>query len=131
MRLDANLTACVVGATIGVYNTLTSQLLPTPTKSHYTFNLRDLSKVFQGMTMCPINKIKDAPSLWRLWYHESCRVFQDRLVNNEDRHWFTELAKSKLEENSVEIKEVLKHDQPFYGDFMIPGAENKVRWSDQ
>uniref|UniRef100_A0A4W3IJM0 Dynein axonemal heavy chain 1 n=1 Tax=Callorhinchus milii TaxID=7868 RepID=A0A4W3IJM0_CALMI len=46
----------LVNATIKVYSTITSQLLPTPAKSHYTFNLRDLSKVFQGMLMADSSK---------------------------------------------------------------------------
>ena len=41
----------IVSTCISVYKTISAQLLPTPAKSHYTFNLRDLSKVFQGMTM--------------------------------------------------------------------------------
>uniref|UniRef100_A0A8C2YBK7 Dynein axonemal heavy chain 1 n=1 Tax=Coturnix japonica TaxID=93934 RepID=A0A8C2YBK7_COTJA len=64
----------LVDATIYVYLTITSQLLPTPTKSHYTFNLRDLSKVFQGMLMAQPSDIKVSPDktqLLRLWYHES------------------------------------------------------------
>lgn len=40
-------TAVQVGATLDVYESVQKQLLPTPNKSHYTFNLRDVSKVFQ------------------------------------------------------------------------------------
>ena len=40
-----------VTATLEVYGTVCKDLLPTPAKSHYTFNLRDLAKVFQGTLM--------------------------------------------------------------------------------
>jgi len=33
-------------ASIEIYKKVCTDLLPTPTKSHYTFNLRDLSKIF-------------------------------------------------------------------------------------
>lgn len=38
----------VVAATLDVYARCQRELLPTPTKSHYTFNLRDVAKVVQG-----------------------------------------------------------------------------------
>ena len=37
----------VVRATVDIYNTIRRELLPTPAKSHYTYNMRDMSKVFQ------------------------------------------------------------------------------------
>ncbi len=37
-----------VDASVAMYRRVELELLPTPAKSHYTFNLRDLSKVFQG-----------------------------------------------------------------------------------
>ncbi|XP_075795609.1 dynein axonemal heavy chain 1 isoform X2 [Pelodiscus sinensis] len=116
----------LVDATIRVYSTITSQLLPTPAKSHYTFNLRDLSKVFQGMLMAEACKIENKLHLLRLWYHESCRVFRDRLVNEEDRNWFDDLMKSMMAEWDTTFEEVIPYQPVLFGDFMMPGAEVKL-----
>lgn len=59
---------------------ISEELLPTPAKSHYTFNLRDLSKVFQGLLMTTPGSCPSKDALVRLWVHESCRVFHDRCV---------------------------------------------------
>ncbi|KAG8128294.1 hypothetical protein E2320_015160, partial [Naja naja] len=122
----ANLNEPLVDATIYVYSTITSQLLPTPAKSHYTFNLRDLSKVFQGMLVADPAKIVDKLPLLRLWYHESCRVFRDRLVNDEDRNWFDDLMKDMMLEWKTSFHEVVPFEPLLYGDFMTPGSDVKV-----
>uniref|UniRef100_A0A452QQ37 Uncharacterized protein n=1 Tax=Ursus americanus TaxID=9643 RepID=A0A452QQ37_URSAM len=113
----------LVEATIMVYSTITSQLLPTPAKSHYTFNLRDLSKVFQGMLMADPAKVEDKVQLLRLWYHESCRVFRDRLVSDDDRGWFDKLLESCMEQWKVTFVEVCPFQPILYGDFMSPGSD--------
>uniref|UniRef100_A0A8C0ZKQ1 Dynein axonemal heavy chain 1 n=1 Tax=Cyanistes caeruleus TaxID=156563 RepID=A0A8C0ZKQ1_CYACU len=116
----------LVDATISVYMTITSQLLPTPAKSHYTFNLRDLSKVFQGMLMAEPGKVENKEHLLRLWYHESCRVFRDRLVSEEDRTWFDNLMTKKMEEFGTTFQEVIPSQPVLFGDFMEPGANVKL-----
>ncbi|XP_027011591.1 dynein axonemal heavy chain 1 isoform X2 [Tachysurus fulvidraco] len=120
------LNEALVDATIKVYSTITSNLLPTPAKSHYTFNLRDLSKVFQGVLMADVGKIEDKAQLLRLWYHESCRVFQDRLVSPEDRDWFDKILEERIVEFGCSFQEVVPCQPVLFGDFMIPGTDNKV-----
>ena len=46
----------IVGAAVEIYGRMSAELLPTPAKSHYVFNLRDLSKCVQGMcrSECPL-----------------------------------------------------------------------------
>ena len=77
----------IVAATIDIYDTIALNLLPTPAKSHYTFNLRDLSKVFQGMTQGSPKTVVAAADILRLWVHECLRVCSDRLVEKKDTDW--------------------------------------------
>lgn len=39
----------LIDATITIWETVSKRLLPTPTKFHYEFNIRDLARVFQGI----------------------------------------------------------------------------------
>ena len=47
----ASMGPAIVSATVDIYQSIKRDLLPTPAKSHYTYNMRDLSKVFQGIAM--------------------------------------------------------------------------------
>ena len=42
----------LVSTAMGLYFNLSANLLPTPAKSHYTFNLRDLNKVSELNIIC-------------------------------------------------------------------------------
>ena len=80
----------IVISSIAIFSEISKQLRPTPNKSHYTFNLRDISKVFQGILMAKSSSINRPEKMVRLWIHETCRVYHDRLINMQDRSWVTQ-----------------------------------------
>jgi dynein heavy chain len=58
---------------------------PSAKKFHYQFNLRELSKVTEGVMQASVAFFRGRPQMVaKLWIHECKRVFQDRLVNEED-----------------------------------------------
>jgi dynein heavy chain len=71
---------CVM-ATIEVYQRIIEEKRPTPARFHYLFNLRDVSKVFQGILMTKPVSVSSPETLAKLWMHECCRIFHDRLIN--------------------------------------------------
>lgn len=69
----------IVQSSVEAYLRICQELLPTPAKAHYTFNLRDVSKVFQGLVAIRPGQCPDPKAtLTRLWVHENLRVFHDR-----------------------------------------------------
>lgn len=89
----------VVEATLDAYQSALTNLLPTPEKSHYLFNLRDFSRVIQGILLSRPESAGSPMGLRKLWLHELFRVYYDRLIDDTDRAWFYENTKRILSEH--------------------------------
>lgn len=116
----------IVQSTVELYESIAKELLPTPTKSHYTFNLRDISKVFQGILMIKPISCQTPEVMTKLWIHECQRCFQDRLINDEDRMWFTKKVTQLVNKQfgiAWNHEELFERDPITFGDWFRPGQE--------
>jgi dynein heavy chain len=73
---------------VKLWSWMRKKMLPSPSKFHYTFNLRDLARVFQGILRTPRDSIPTAKILVLLWRHECERVFSDKLTTLPDKASF-------------------------------------------
>lgn len=107
----------IINATVDLYSTTINDFLPTPAKCHYTFNLRDLSKVVQGILMIKLNHLDSKDMLVYLWIHETFRVFRDRLIDQGDRDKFSALAHERLERDLEMGWELANYQDVLFGDY--------------
>src|SRR5688572_14271398 len=54
----------------------------------------------------------------KLWMHECCRVFHDRLINLEDKRWFTQML---VELSTVYFRARFEHDELFVNGKLLFG----------
>lgn len=59
------------------------ELPPTPSKFHYIFNLKDLSRICAGMLLIDSKLFKLPKQFVRVWRNEFTRVICDRLVDDK------------------------------------------------
>jgi dynein heavy chain len=126
-----NMVPFLVKAAINIFQLVGEELLPTPEKSHYIFNLRDLWKIFQGLCSLHVKKVPEAKGVAACFLGELERVFRDRLVNKTDQEWYDTTVQEKwgnevvarMGKVDVSMKNVLGDAKPIFIDFMEKDAD--------
>jgi dynein heavy chain len=131
----------IVGSTLIVYREAIKFLLPTPAKCHYLFNIRDFSRVVQGVLLSVPEGTETIDTMRRLWAHEITRVYGDRLVDENDQRWLFDMIISTIrakmdidpedlfgrfmepKQMTVKQKDL---EKLLFCDFTNPKAENKL-----
>ena len=100
----------MIKSTMEIYESSLKSLLPTPTKSHYLFNLRDFARVIFGVLMADTETMTAGDQGVRLWIHEVLRVFYDRLIDDPDRDWLINLLTGVVKKNfGFEMPKIMEH----------------------
>ena len=77
----------IIEASCGILDRLrkgNKVFLPSATKFHYQWNMREISRIIDGLLRTASANYKEIPQIYKLWYHECNRVFKDRLLFPED-----------------------------------------------
>lgn len=109
-----------------VWQNTKQKFLATPANFHYVFNLRDLSRIWEGMLQITIEECPDVSMLLTLWSHELQRVIYDKLTSSVDKIWFLEnVNNSALEILSPEVFNMFPEDmcKAVFVEFMRDMAE--------
>ncbi|CAH8622829.1 unnamed protein product [Heterobilharzia americana] len=102
-----------------LWQTTKNKMLPTPAKFHYIFNLRDLSRIWQGMIGTIPEVINNTERLMMLWRHECTRVLADRFVSAGDLQWFnTTMKRLVREELGADYMNMIENDPPYFVNFL-------------
>ncbi|XP_010893351.3 dynein heavy chain 8, axonemal [Esox lucius] len=99
------------------------KMLPTPSKFHYIFNLRDLSRIWQGMLSIKADECDDIPTLLALFKCECTRVIADRFVCLEDKVWFEKTICRVIQEHVDPSLVPDIHPDPYFVDFLRDAPE--------
>lgn len=95
----------LVQAALALHQKVATTFLPTAIKFHYTFTLRDMSNIFQGMLFATGDAVTNQTNFIRLWMHEASRVYGDKLIDRRDIDTFGKLVVETVKKSFEEIEE--------------------------
>ncbi|KAM8851323.1 dynein axonemal heavy chain 8-like isoform 4-T8 [Spinachia spinachia] len=113
----SNMVKHLVSAARIVWQWTKVKMLPTPSKFHYIFNLRDLSRIWQGMLNIKAEECNDVPTLLALFKSECTRVIADRCICSADREWFVMAVSRVIKEHVDPCLVPELHPEPYFVDF--------------
>nr|VZI35563.1 unnamed protein product [Spirometra erinaceieuropaei] len=99
------------------------KMLPTPAKFHYIFNLRDLSRIWQGIIYGTSEVFQSEGLIMKLCKHEMARVIADRFVSFDDLQWFEKNFSRTLVDMLDEGAAENVADEVYFVDFMRDAPE--------
>ncbi|XP_057306686.1 dynein axonemal heavy chain 6-like [Hydractinia symbiolongicarpus] len=119
----------IVSTVLAIYHEISVTLKPTPVKSHYLFNLRDISKIINGLLNAHPSVIKIRNNFMELLIHEVSRVFLDRLVTENDRDFFHQTMLDQLYNflKTKWSKEELSDNCAVFGDYFETNVPKQKR----
>ncbi|KAK2587900.1 hypothetical protein KPH14_003996 [Odynerus spinipes] len=121
----------IVQITLDLYKIVVTELLPTPSKFHYIFNLRDLSRILAGVLQSHPDYFPTPESFIRLWRNEFTRVICDRLITEDDQNLIKEQISEKINDHWDEEPELIEYvlrDPLLFGDFRNACYEDEPRY---
>uniref|UniRef100_A0A8D2N9M5 Dynein-1, subspecies f n=1 Tax=Zonotrichia albicollis TaxID=44394 RepID=A0A8D2N9M5_ZONAL len=118
----------ITQCTLELYKMIVTDLPPTPSKFHYIFNLRDLSRVYNGLVLTDAERFHTATQMVRVWRNECLRVFHDRLINEADKELVQGHIRSLVEEHFADHLEHVMRDPILFGDFRTALNEAEPRF---
>ncbi|XP_074916070.1 dynein axonemal heavy chain 10 [Chelonoidis abingdonii] len=113
--------------TLELYKAIVRDLPPTPSKFHYIFNLRDLSRVYNGLVLTTPERFQTVAQMVRVWRNECLRVFHDRLINEVDKTLVQEHIQALIQEHYKDDLEQAMRDPILFGDFRMALNEEEPR----
>lgn len=95
----------IVAATIHVYAAIVEKLKPTPSKPHYRFDMRDILRVCSGCSLLRKESVENKKMFAKIWFHESMRVFHDRLIDSNEKDWVFSILCDQINDTSGTFKD--------------------------
>ncbi|CAH8518373.1 unnamed protein product [Schistosoma turkestanicum] len=118
---------CITNMTLKLFQFVSVQLPPTPSRFHYVFNMRDHSRIFNGLCLMTVDKFSRKEQCIRLWLHEVYRVVMDRLISHADKQLVEKYIDELLQENCKEIQEYVTKMPILFGDYQNAMDESEIR----